>query len=302
MLIYQSALPHLKDKSGKLAVLYIGQALKEGAVYLSVNLSLKTEAFQRWQFRAWNAIREAAEEKLYQDRQLLVDRRTKLLEQINRSDALTLRQMEREAIMKGVLRWLFGPTFEFVPPDIQNLFNPNDSADPASTDVLNPDRLSNQEWSRVIAWGEFIKFIQQAIEWENVLYFIYPYFWDSPRNWDLKRFLDHPDPLHRAFLRAGSARVVLTIRRGFETSFATLVDSGAFGRLPADHPYVSIAQEIENFAKTNYPGIPPANPADPKNDEEVFEKEQGVLIGRWYEYTPTSALDIVLDTPQADMA
>src|SRR5207253_5268820 len=53
---------------------------------------------------------------------------------------------------------------------------------------------------------------------------------------------------------------VLAIRPGFESSFTSLVESGAFNSLPGPHPYVTIAQEIQNFANTNYPGFPPANP------------------------------------------
>jgi hypothetical protein len=107
--------------------------------------------------------------------------------------------------------------------------------------------------------GEFIKYIHNAIEWENVLYFTYPYFWDDNKLWEFKKFLYHPDSTHRTFLRSGAARVVLTIRPGFEKSFTALVESGAFTSL-GPHPYVTIAQEIQDFAKTNYPGFPPANP------------------------------------------
>jgi type II secretory pathway pseudopilin PulG len=168
--------------------------------------------------------------------------------------------MEQEEIMKGVLRWLFGPSFYFVPPDILSLFSATDSNDPGVTDVLDPNQLSPAEWVSVLERGEFIKFIHNAIEWENVLYFTYPYFWDDNALWDFKKFLYHPDSTHRTFLRSGAARVVLTIRPGFEPSFTALVDSGSFNQLPGDHPYVTIAQEIQNFANTNYPGFPPANP------------------------------------------
>jgi hypothetical protein len=105
-----------------------------------------------------------------------------------------------------------------------------------------------------------VKFVQQAIEWENLLYFLYPYFWDVPVAWDFVRNLRHPDPNRQQFLRAGSARVVLTIRPGFEQAFAAFVDQGNFGDiLPPDHPYMTIGQEIQAYDRANYPGIPPAN-------------------------------------------
>ena len=143
--------------------------------------------------------------------------------------------------------------------------------------------------AEVLAHGELIKFLHHAIEWENVLYFLYPYFWSHISRWELKKYLDHPDPMHRAFLKAGSARVVLTIRPGFERDFVSFLETGSFDGLPSGHPYLTIIEEMENYAKTNYPGIPPADP------EGAAMQEEGVLIGTWHEYTPTSALDIAFD-------
>ncbi len=148
---------------------------------------------------------------------------------------------------------------------------------------------SDAVWTRVSAFGEMIKFLHQAIEWENVLFFLYPYFWSHRSRWEFKKQLEHPDAEHRAFLRAGSARVVLTVRPRFETAFAEFVENGGSGALPQAHPYMTIAEEIKNYALTNYPGIPAANPDD------ADARELGVLIGTWFEYTPTSALDIAFD-------
>jgi hypothetical protein len=292
---YTTGLDDLIGKSGKLSVLFKYIDSNGGALHAELQLGLKDPVFQKWQFNAWSALQQAAEQNYYQARQSLKDARDQLTQEIANFDALTLRRMEQEEIMKGVLRWLFGPGFELVPWDIQQLFEPMPD-DPMSYDVKDVSNLSNQEWQRMLEFGEFIKYIHEAIEWENVLFFTYPYFWNSPENWNALRFLDHPDLLHRAFLRAGSARVVLTIRPGYEESFTSLVETGAFGQLPQNHPYMTIAQEIENYAKTNYPGIPPANPDDPQNDANVLKAEQGKLIGRWYEYTPTNALDISLNT------
>ena len=117
--------------------------------------------------------------------------------------------------------------------------------------------INRQVWEKLLKHGEFIKFIHQAIEWENMLYFLYPYFWGRKSNWELRQYLQHPDPLHKIFLKAGSARVVLTIRPGFEREFAQLIATGAWN--PGKAPYVTIAEEMQYYAKTNYPGIPSLN-------------------------------------------
>ena len=49
---------------------------------------------------------------------------------------------------------------------------------------------------------------------------------------------------------------------------------------------MTIIEEMEAYAATHYPGIPPADP------EGADTAEAGELIGTWHEYTPTSALDI----------
>ena len=201
--------------------------------------------------RAWTALREAAKSRYEDHRALVKERLAKLQEELGGQDPLSLRKIEREEVMKGVLRWLFGPSFTFVPPSLPS-------------DLYDYDEVvrSNSVWGHVLAHGEIIRFLHHAIEWENMTYFLYPYFWSHTSRWDLKKYLDHPDFQHRAFLKAGAARVVLTVRPGFETDFVSFVETGSSGPLGSSHPYITIAQEIEAFAKTNYPGIRAANPVD----------------------------------------
>lgn len=121
--------------------------------------------------------------------------------------------------------------------------------------------LDTVAWSTMLAYQEMVKFLHQAIEWENLLYLTYPYFWDVPTAWDFVRTLQHPDSTREQFLRAGSARVVLTIRPSYEGDFAAFVDKGDLSKvLNGDHPYLSIGNDLQVRANANYPGIPPANP------------------------------------------
>ena len=41
-----------------------------------------------------------------------------------------------------------------------------------------------------------------------------------------KKYMQHPDIMHKTFLKAGAARVVLTIRPGFEKDFVSFVENG----------------------------------------------------------------------------
>ena len=83
-----------------------------------------------------------------------------------------------------------------------------------------------------MSWDQArVNFINQAIDWDNVLYFLYSYFWDIPTSWDFIRQIQHPDSTRQAFLRAGSARVVLTVRKGWETAWTYFWENGVIPRL-----------------------------------------------------------------------
>jgi hypothetical protein len=257
--LLQYGLTPLIGRSGHLSFDFEYQYIHSYGLNISITCRPRSQVIQDWRLQVWNQLRQAAEEQYNKNLQSYKDQQATLTQQIAAFDALTLRRMEQEEIMKGVLRWLLGPQFQLVPMDFSTLFG-SDSNDPEVTDVLDPNQMSEAEWQGVMEHGEFIKYLHNAIEWENVLFFTYPYFWDDNRLWDFKKFLYHPDPTHRTFLRSGAARVVLTIRPGFEKSFTALVETGAFSDLPGSHPYVTIAQELQDFASTNYPGFPPANP------------------------------------------
>ena len=62
-----------------------------------------------------------------------------------------------------------------------------------------------------------VRFFQQCFEWDQMSYFLEPYFWSRPRSWALRRHLTVPnDPRHEAFLKSGSARVLVPVTPGHE--------------------------------------------------------------------------------------
>jgi len=260
----------LEGRSGQITVDYMWYHVDKGRMTASLVLQPKRAAYTSWQMKSWDALREADSNQFAAALKTAQERQGQLQKEIADYDSLTLRRMEREEIMRLVLLWIFGPSFEFVPSFYEQLVFGTTPPDPATTDAVDtafPDPAAiPSDWDSVRKFGEFIKFINNAVEWENVLFFSYPYFWDLIQNWPFKKFLYHPDSDHRVFLRAGCARVVLTVRPGFETAFANLVD---YFTLP-NHttpdpnapktPYVTIGEEVRNYAMTNYEHIPPANP------------------------------------------
>jgi hypothetical protein len=262
-----------KGETGPQTVFFNLVDVQGAFVQLTVSIEPTDDSKQRWKSDVWNILYNAAQTQYYAKQQDIQAQIAALEEKISNVDTLTLRREENEEIMKGVLRWLLGPNFHFMPDDVlaqffiqSPIFNPNGNIDLIHGTVLDAARgdglnVTAVGWYPMFMYQEMVKFINEAIEWENVLYFLYSYFWDVPPSWDFIRQLRHPDSTRQAFLRAGSARVVLTVRKGWETAWVSFVEAGGFGKLlPPNHPYMSIATEIQNYDETNYPGIPPANP------------------------------------------
>ena len=143
------------------------------------------------------------------------------------------------------------------------------------------------------AEGRYVAFIEQAFEWENMTYVLYPYFWDNPENHASKLYLNHPDSGHREFLRSGAARVILAIRPGYEEEVVSLLDNGVLGKLTPGSRFLPIIEKVR-AANERLAALLDAQ----DNDEPAEGAERpaiagfGERIGRWVEWTPTSALDM----------
>jgi hypothetical protein len=75
--------------------------------------------------------------------------------------------------------------------------------------------------------GRYIRFFEQAFEWDQMLYKYLPYFWGRKKYWNERLQLDDQDSEFAAFLRAGAARITVPVRKGYETVVATFMLNGA---------------------------------------------------------------------------
>jgi hypothetical protein len=99
------------------------------------------------------------------------------------------------------------------------------------------------------AEGPYVRFFEQAFEWEQMTWLTYPYFWGRKSQWNERLSYEDVDPLFNQFLKAGYCRVVVPVRPGFEGAvdhFTTYGEIWNGGPLPAiSNPlYLPIADEI----------------------------------------------------------
>jgi len=266
------------------------QFASAGSAVFTVKCKWTDEARAQWQNDVWNVLYNAAQTQYYAKQQDIAAQISQIEDQLNNVDTLTLRREESDEIMKGVIRFLLGPDFNFMPQAVIDAIKKSNGDIEHGGEVLPPYGVAftgnslglNQDELTIVSQHEDqIRFINQAIEWENVISFLYSYFWDIPDSWDFIRQIRHPDANRQAFLRAGSARVVLTVRNGWEESWVRFAEGGFKDTaIDPNHPYLSIAQEIAAYDDRNYPGIPPANPGGDavRLEDAIFTMSKMQLI------------------------
>ena len=237
------------------------------SITLKVTLETTPETIAQWQQETFNALFTAAQTRHFAEQQEIAQRISAIEDSLAHVDTLTMRREESDEIMKCVLKFILGTSFDFMPPAVRQAFAAEgvDLVHGVAFDGQSLSKLSPEQWSVLRQHEDIVRFINQAIEWENVVTFLYSYFWDVPDSWAFIRGLRSPDPTRQAFLRAGSARVVLTVRKGWEQKWLRFTQDETIEpdepSRPGTGPYQSIAQEIAAYDDRNYPGIPPANPA-----------------------------------------
>ncbi len=114
-----------------------------------------------------------------------------------------------------------------------------------------------------------VRFFEHAFEWDKIGYVFYPYFWtDSGNNhWTDLIFLKSEDLLFENFLRAGYARVVIPVRKGFEDAINFFLQTGKpwlGGAIPkiGDKTYLPITEEMKEASGA---------PGDEKPEGEPWE-------------------------------
>ena len=101
--------------------------------------------------------------------------------------------------------------------------------------------------------GSYIRFFEQAFEWDQLQYVFYPYYWarQENENWTAMFRRNEVDTQFLEFLQAGSARVVVPVRPGFERAITDYLVTGEIWDGNGEPPdttsplYVPILTEIK---------------------------------------------------------
>jgi hypothetical protein len=117
--------------------------------------------------------------------------------------------------------------------------------------------------------GVLIEFLEQAFEWPQITYLLYPYIWGHMPKWwfEAQGYFNEVDPLYSKFLQAGSVRVLLAVHPAYETAvmhylYTQEVWNGGEAPTINDPMYIPIYAELHNQQDDLTGAVPYGDPWD----------------------------------------
>lgn len=143
------------------------------------------------------------------------------------------------------------------------------------------------DFTEASAEGAYVRFFEQAFEWEQMTYLLYPYFWSRKQNW-LDRLLDRDaDPLFAEFLKAGTARTQVPVRPGFESAVLHFLETGRVWNGSDEPPplgtplYLAMVDEIRARTAAGTGGLPVGAPWEVRVPTELTWLRRAETLPIW---------------------
>ncbi len=233
----------MPNYKGEFPVAYFAKALHASSASIELVCRLSPEARQKWQQETFKAIIDAYEDALVEYNQKLAEENA-LGIKIKGENPGFYRQIENMVLRKNCISYLISQDPAAARTYGKDMFKAIPSAAPRN--------FGNHEVNVSAAlddYSGFVKFMEQAFEWEIMSYNFYPYYWGKREDWASLYQYDNNDPLFRNFMQAGMARVIVTVRPGFEEAVRFYMQTGQIwngGEVPViEEPlFLSIVDEL----------------------------------------------------------
>ena len=223
----------MSGEVGSVGFSYLTHQVRDFAATVEVFCERTTRAYKAWQLKAHDAITQGYQAKLQDYENKLAEAAAATGVVITGRNPMWNQRITTTELRKQCLTLLTAQQFEaFGALEVSSQGYPQPNL--AAADAQMP----------------YVRFFEQAFEWEHLVYFFYPYFWGWKPAWQKRMLLDDVDPDFADFLRAGAGRVVFPVRPGFEAAVVHYLETGEIwnGGPPPDissSMYVPIVKEIQ---------------------------------------------------------
>lgn len=217
---------------------YNGNYLNSVSINLNLHCKLSDAYLNNWKQESFDAIIKAYE-AAYADflaKQKEAEEKAKQQEEENKNKlSVFYRDMERVILKHNCIAYL-----------LQDYLNTLGQKFTAGDQMKNFEVILGEKLEQYAALA---KFMEQAFEWEIMDYTFYPYYWAHRDEWQKMYLSEDADPLFRSFLQSGMARVIVTVKPGFEDAVQFFMTTGRIwngGEVPVigDPMYMSIVDEM----------------------------------------------------------
>ncbi len=267
----------LDGETGQLAL----AARLDGGIYsvtvaIQITCALTDERLSRWQVSAHAALLAAAQQRLedYEGRLARVKAGVRLLSAGQTPERK--RERERDELHKACLAVISNQQF-----------------DGLSAVEHSPQGYPQPYLPNVETYGTYLRFLENAFEWEQMTWRYSPYFWGRKPLWVDVVLRDDADPAFADFLRAGAARVLVPVRPGDEAAVTDFMQTGV---VPAGTDlqdvtsplYVPLLQELREPDTALDGGTAYSRPWELRLPTTLVALRSTPTLPRW---TPQTAAD-----------
>lgn len=187
-----------------------------GSVSATVNCVLTSEAENQWKQDTFKTIMDAYYEALAEYERKKAEEDAKAVH-IKDTNPGFYREIENIILRKNCISYLIDQN-----PNAKNTYG---------KDLSNKGNYFEDYEIKVDKnldeYASFVKFIEQAFEWNIISYSFYPFYWGPRSGWRGRyQFDESNDPTFRSFIQAGLARVIVTVTPGFEEAVQLYLTTG----------------------------------------------------------------------------
>lgn len=231
----------------KFPVSYFSKAMHASSGSVELTCRLTEEFKQNWQQRTFKAIIDAYEDALADYNEKVAEEKAKAI-QIKGTNPGFYRQIENMVLRKNCISYIISSN-----PNDKKTFGQNFYTQNNSDSTMDFGNAKINQTADLDQYTAFVKFIEQAFEWEIMSYYFYPYYWGNRSDWaSTYQYDETNDPLFRSFMQSGMARVIVTVRPGFEAAVNYYMQTGQIwngGEVPIidNELFISIADELKEI-------------------------------------------------------
>lgn len=228
--------------AGHVAFQVKGHNVRNYTIKVTVNCELSTGYIANWKTENFNTVIRAYEEayRKFQEEQARIDAEQKEKEdEAKNRQGNFYRHMEHDTLKHNCIAYL-----------LQDYLNtPGQETTNRADKTMEMDNFQVYLTENPDQYAALAKFMEQAFEWEIMDYTFYPYYWANRKSWKEFYLSENMDPLFRSFLQAGMARIIVTVKPGFEAAVQFFLETGLIwngGAVPVigDPMYMSIVDEM----------------------------------------------------------